>query len=193
MEYEYESTVQDMSFSSVDTQSNLLSEISIVNYGERLESVDFEAEDFETGDFEAELETEILEEALFFDKFKNSEDLEIEDLEKPEFPNEAYKDLMLLVTNHKLNNKAGNAVINFFNKHSNLPKSPLPKNIKKGREFMNKMNYPNLTFNKICITHYNGKEYFLHYQNLIHCIKNILEVPGITEDFALSYENYEVQ
>lgn len=188
MEYEYESTVQDMSFSSVDTQSNLLSEISIVNYGERLESVDFEAEDFE-----AELETEIFEETLFFDKFKNSEDLEIEDLEKPEFPNEAYKDLMLLVTNHKLNNKAGNAVINFFNKHSALQKSPLPKNIKKEREFMNKMNYPNLTFNKICITHYNGKEYFLHYQNLIHCIKNILEVPGITEDFALSYENYEVQ
>jgi len=178
---EYESTVQDMSFSSVDTQSNLLSEISIVDYGERLESVDFEAE----------LETEIFEEILFFDKFKN--DLEIEDLKKPEFPNEAYKDLMLLVTDHKLNNKAGNAVIRFFNKHSTLLKSPLPKNIKNEREFMNKMNYPNLTFNKICITYYNGKEYFLHYQNLIHCIKNILEVPGITEDFALFYENYEVQ
>jgi len=170
-----------MSFSSVDTQSNLLSEISIVDYGERLESVDFEAE----------LKTEIFEEILFFDKFKN--DLEIEDLKKPEFPNEAYKDLMLLVTDHKLNNKAGNAVIRFFNKHSTLLKSPLPKNIKNEREFMNKMNYPNLTFNKICITYYNGKEYFLHYQNLIHCIKNILEVPGITEDFALSYENYEVQ
>src|SRR6266480_3255375 len=178
---EYESTVQDMSFSSVDTQSNLLSEISIVDYEERLESVDFEAE----------LETEIFEEILFFDKFKN--DLEIEDLKKPEFPNEAYKDLMLLVTDHKLNNKAGNAVIRFFNKHSTLLKSPLPKNIKNEREFMNKMNYPNLTFNKICITYYNGKEYFLHYQNLIHCIKNILEVPGITEDFALSYENYEVR
>jgi hypothetical protein len=183
MEYEYESTVQDMSFSSVDTQSNLLSEISIVNYGERLESEHFEAEDFE-----AELESEIFEETLFFDELKNSEDLEIEDLEKPEFPNEAYKDLMLLVTNHKLNNKAGNAVIHFFNKHSTLLKSPLPKNIKKGREFMNQMNYPNLTFNKICITYYNGKEYFLHYQNLIRCIKNILDVPGITEDFALSYE-----
>ena len=179
-----EEEVQDMSFSSVDTQSNLLSEISIVDYGERLESVDFEAE----------LETDIFEETLFFDKFKNSEDLEIEeDLEKPEFPNEAYKDLMLLVTNHKINNRAGNAIIQFFNKHCALPKSPLPKNIQKGREFMNKMNYPNLTFNKICIKYYSGKEYFLHYQNLINCIKNILEVPGITEGFALSYENSEVQ
>src|SRR5205809_7409159 len=137
---EYESTVQDMSFSSVDKQSNLLSEISIVDYGERLESVDFEGE-LETEIFE-ELETEIFEEILFFDKFKN--DLEIEDLKKPKFPNEAYKDLMLLVTDHKLNNKAGNAVIRFFNKHSTLLKSPLPKNIKNRREFMNKMNYPNL-------------------------------------------------
>src|SRR5436305_15171106 len=128
-----------MSFSSVDTQSNLLSVISIVDYGERLESVDFEAE----------LETEIFEEILFFDKFKFKNDLEIEDLKKPEFPNEAYEDLMLLVTDHKLNNKAGNAVIRFFNKHSTLLKSPLPKNIKNEREFMNKMNNPNLTFNKI--------------------------------------------
>jgi hypothetical protein len=182
---EYASTVQDMSFSSVETemQSNLLSEISIVDYRERfLESVNFEAE----------LETENFEETEFFDESKDFEDLEIEN-PKSEFPNEAYKDLMLLVTNHKLNNKAGNAIIRFFNKHSALLKSPLPKNIEKGREFMNKMNYPNLTFNKICITYYNGKEYFLHYQNLIHCIKNILEVPGITENFALSYENYEVQ
>ena len=65
------------------------------------------------------------------------EELEPEDiLEKPEthteFPNEAYADLMVLVTQHKLNNKAGNAVIKFFNKHSNLITSPLPKNIKKG-------------------------------------------------------------
>jgi hypothetical protein len=180
---EYESTVQDMSFSSVDTQSNLLSEISIVDYGEGLGSVNFEDE----------LETEIFEETSeIFEDLEIEEELETP--ENPEFPNEAYKDLMLLVTNHKLNNKAGNAVIRFFNKHSTLLKSPLPKNIKKGREFMNKMNYPNLTFNKICITYYNGKEYFLHYQNLINCIKNILEVPGmITEDFALSYKNYKVQ
>ncbi|CAB4394988.1 unnamed protein product [Rhizophagus irregularis] len=49
-----------------------------------------------------------------------------------EFPNEAYKDLMILVTKHKLNNKASNAIINFFNKHSTLSNSPLPKNIEKG-------------------------------------------------------------
>ena len=53
--------------------------------------------------------------------------------ESDEFPNDAYKDLMMLVTKHKLNNKAGNAIIQFFNKHSALSKSPLPKILKKNR------------------------------------------------------------
>lgn len=178
MEYESEgqNTAQNMSFSSIEsTQSNLLSEISITSYGERLESEDSEVEEFEI--FEGP------------ENFENFEELENT---KSEFPNEAYKDLMLLMTKHKLTNGAGNAIIRFFNKHSNLPKSPLPKNIEKGREFMNKMNFPNLAFNKICITRHNGKEYLLYYQNLIHCIKHILAVPEITKDFALSFDNYEV-
>ena len=97
----------------------------------------------------------------------------------------------MLVTKHKLNNKAGNAIIQFFNKHSALSKLPLPKNIEKGQIFMNKMKFSNLSFNKVCITYYNSKEYFLHYQNLIQYIKNILAIPDITQNFALSFKNYE--
>jgi hypothetical protein len=109
-----------------------------------------------------------------------------------EFPNDAYKDLMILVTKHKLNNKAGNDIIRFFNKNSNLTKSPLPKNIEKGREFMDNMKISNLEFSKVLITNHGGKNYYLYYQDLIQCVKNILSVPNITQDFALSYENYEV-
>lgn len=58
---------------------------------------------------------------------------------------------------------------------------------------MNKMKFPNLEFSKISIASHNGKEYFLHYQDLINCIKNILAVPDIMKDFALSYENFEVK
>jgi hypothetical protein len=180
MEYEgYESEAldmaQDISFSSVEsTKSNILSEISVARYGEELDSEN--SEEFRS-------EPEIFEESEIFEEFESP---------KQEFPNEAYRDLMLLVTDHKLSNKAGNAIIRFFNKYSALPKSPLPKNIERGREFMNKMNFPNLTFNKIRIALHNGKEYFLHYQNLINCIKNILAVPNITQNFALSSENYLV-
>ena len=172
MEYEpFQEAAQDTSFSSMEsTYSNLLSKISIMSYEENIELEESEESE----------ESEIFEEAK-----------EPEPEALTEFPNDAYKDLMVLVTKHKLNNKAGNAIIQFFNKHSALSKSPLPKNIEKGRTFMNKMKFPNLSFNKICITYHNGKEYFLHYQSLIQCIENILAVPDITQNFALSFENYE--
>ena len=43
------------------------------------------------------------------------------------YPNEAYKDFMILVTKHRLSNVTGNAIIRFFNKHTNLNKSLLSK------------------------------------------------------------------
>lgn len=109
-----------------------------------------------------------------------------------EFPNDAYRDLMLLVTNHKLSNRTGNDIIQFFNKHSNLVKSPLPSSIENGRKFMDNMEF-SLNFDKVLITHHDGKDYFLYYQNLINCVKNIISVPDITKDFALSFKNYEVK
>ena len=162
-----------MSFDSIESmqsiessQSNLISEISAMSLEDNFEDILESSEDPE-----------------IFEGFENPES---------EFPNEAYKDLMLLVTKHKLNNRAGNDIIRFFNKHSNLTKSPLPKNIEKGREFMNNMKFSNLEFCKVFITNHGGKDYYIYYQNLIKCIKNILSVPDITQDFALSYENYEV-
>ena len=172
---EYEQLAQDISFSSMESaHSNILSEISIMSYEEDLKA----AEESEKSD-ESERSSEFEGESEIFEE------------SNADFPNDAYKDLMVLVTKHKLNNKAGNAIIKFFNKHSALSKSPLPKNIEKGRTFMNNMKFPNLTFNKICIAHYNSKQYFLHYQDLIQCVKNILAIPDITQNFVLSYENYK--
>ena len=161
--------VQDMSFDSIEsTRSELISEMSTMSFADILES-------------------DILE----------SDTLELDTLESEpantEFPNEAYKDLMLLVTNYKLSNKAGNEIIQFFNKHSNLAKSPLPKNIEKGREFMNNMKISSLEFDKVFMTTHNDKDYFLYCQNLMNCVKNIIAIPDITKDFALSFENYKVK
>jgi hypothetical protein len=57
---------------------------------------------------------------------------------------------------------------------------------------MNNMKSSNLEFCKVLIENHGGKDYYLYYQNLIECIKNILSIPNITQDFALSYENYKV-
>jgi hypothetical protein len=116
----------------------------------------------------------------------------LEDEANTDYPNEAYGDLMALVTKHKLNNAAGNAIIKFFNKHANLVTSPLPKSIKQGRDYMDNMNLPTLTFTKTCVINYNCKEYYLHHRPLINCIKNILSIFDISQNFALNFEMLEV-
>jgi hypothetical protein len=181
---------QESSFNSnqsfESTESNLVSEISMRSYEE---VINMEESDNSQESNNILVESDYVEES---DNVDNVDNIKKSD-NANEFPNEAYADLMTLVTDYKLSNKAGNAIIKFFNKHSNVPQSPLPINIEKGRKFMNNMKFPNLTFKKICIVSHNHKEYFLHYQDLIHCIKNILAIPDITQDFALSFENYEVK
>src|SRR6185369_11120255 len=42
------------------------------------------------------------------------------------FPNEAYANFIKFIIKNNLNNTAGNDIIKFFNKYSNLSVSPLP-------------------------------------------------------------------
>jgi hypothetical protein len=108
------------------------------------------------------------------------------------YPNEAYGDLMSLVTKQKLSNVMGNAIIKFFNKHANLDKSPLPRSIEQGRKYMDNMNLPSLKYTKTCVMKYNDNEYYLYYQSLINCIKNILSISDVSQNFALAFEKVEV-
>ncbi|RHZ67642.1 hypothetical protein Glove_300g111 [Diversispora epigaea] len=132
---------------------------------------------------------------FFEERFRSIEESEIEEpeIEEPEieineFPNEAYADLMTLVTKHNLNNKASNAIIKFFNKHSNVSVSPLPKNIVVGRRYMDKMN-SRLSYHKHSILSHNNVEYFIHYCPIVNCIENLLSNPEITKHFAYDYED----
>ncbi|RHZ58591.1 hypothetical protein Glove_372g139 [Diversispora epigaea] len=111
---------------------------------------------------------------------EESEEPEVESIR--EFPNETYADLMTLVIENNLSNKAGNAIIKFFNKHSDLPQlSPLPKNIETGRKTP--------LYNSGCI--HNGQEYFIHYRPIKNCIENLLSNPEILKHFMFKYENSE--
>src|SRR3954470_1202602 len=132
----------------------------------------------------------------------NEEESENSDLELNEekfkseintkYPNEAYGDLMSLVTKQKLSNVTGNAIIKFFNKHANLDKSPLPRSIEQGRKYMDNMNLPSLKFTKTCLMKYNDNEYYLYHQSLINCIQNILSISDVSQNFALAFEKVEV-
>jgi hypothetical protein len=118
------------------------------------------------------------------------EEPEVEDIR--EFPNEAYADLMKLVVENNLTNNVGNAIIKFFNKHSNLSRSPLPKNIVTGRKFMDKMNISHLSHYKHKILVHNNHEYFIHYRPIINCIQNLLSNLEISQYLVYNYEDLKV-
>ncbi|KAF0489511.1 zn-finger domain-containing protein [Gigaspora margarita] len=71
--------------------------------------------------------------------------------------------------------------------HSNYFKSPLPKNIKQGKLFINNMK-SNLLYKKTKVLDYDNTEYFLYHMPLMSCIQNILEIFDISQTFALEYE-----
>ena len=126
----------------------------------------------------------------FEDILENSDLNEESEIEvNTKYPNEAYADLMTLVTKYKLNNATGNAIIKFFNKHANLSTSPLPISIEKGRKYMDNMNIPSLTYDKTCIIKYNNKDYYLHHRSLINCVKHILSISDILEHFTQKFES----
>lgn len=187
-EDEEHSEVNEVNTQSIDNEERIEVECEVDSNTEAQGDISFNS-------IETEMSTMSLD-SLESDTSESEDTLELEldTLGLENFPNDAYKDLMILITKNKLSNKAGDDIIKFFNKHSNLATSPLPKNIKKGHEFMDNMKISSaLEFNKIVITRYNDKDYFLYYQNLINCVKNILAVPDITKDFALSFESYKVE
>ena len=57
---------------------------------------------------------------------------------------------------------------------------------------MDSMNLPTLQCQKSHIITYNGKDYYLHHRSLINCIKNILSIPNLSQNFALNFEKFEV-
>ena len=114
------------------------------------------------------------------------------EVEIKEFPNEAYADLITLVTKHNLSNKAGNSIIKFFNRHSDLSRSSLPKNIETGQKFMDKMNISQLSYSKHCILVHNNREYFINYRPIKNCIDILLSNPEILQHFIFKYENKKV-
>src|SRR6185436_3394931 len=100
--------------------------------------------------------------------------------------------ILALVTNYNLSNEVTNAVIHFFNEHSNLPLSPLLKNVQKGYKLMEKMKILTLTSKKHKILTHNNIDYYLFYHPVLNCIKNILSIFDILQNFTLRFENFKV-
>ncbi|RHZ80447.1 hypothetical protein Glove_136g43 [Diversispora epigaea] len=184
---EYDSDISLISQSNIIQDSEMFEEI--LNF-EEPENPELIEEVLQSQSNEELRNSEFFEERFRSIKKSEIEEPEIEEpeIEINEFSNEAYVDLMTLVTKHNLNNKAGNTIIKFFNKHSNVSVSSLPKNIVVGRRYIDKMN-SRLSHHKHSILSHNNVEYFIHYCLIVNCIENLLSNPEITKHFAYDYED----
>jgi len=63
-----------------------------------------------------------------------------------EWPNDAYREFMELVIEGNISNKIRDKIIKFFNKYSNLEKSPLPTSSKIGKDYLNQINSLSINF-----------------------------------------------
>ena len=114
-----------------------------------------------------------------------------EDLQHPqvvEWPNDAYREFMEITTKFQLSNSAGDAVIRFFNKFSNLDASPLPSSTKVGRELLDNANIQHMMFKEVSITTFQNIEYILHYRPVIQAVKSLLVINSINQSLVLDYK-----
>ena len=87
-----------------------------------------------------------------------------------EWPNDAYRDFMELIIKGNISNKIGDKIIKFFNKYSNLEKSPLPKSTKNGKDYLNQINSPSVKFKERVVASYSGIDFTLYYQPIFRTI-----------------------
>ena len=153
-------------------------------------------EEITMDDFEESSEESLLEDTKDIDF--DSEDLQgatlddalqnIEEKNKPEhlaqWPNEAYRDFMELVIDGNISNKIGDKMIKFFNKHSNLEKSPLPKSTKSGKDHLNQIESPSIKFKEKVVATYSGVDFTFYYHPIFRAIQILLQRSGITDNFV---------
>jgi hypothetical protein len=114
------------------------------------------------------------------------------DMEQPpivQWPNEAYYEFMEIVHKHQLSNSAGDAIINFFNKFSNLDTSPLPLSTRIGKELLDNSTIPYMKFKEVLIVMFQNVEYSFYYRSLIKTIKSLIMIDSINQSLVLDYND----
>ena len=91
------------------------------------------------------------------------------------WPSDAYRDFMELIVEGNISNKIGDKIIKFFNKHSNLEKSPLPSSTKNGKNYLNQINSPSVDFKEKIVATYNKINFTIPYYPIFCAIQVLLQ------------------
>ena len=144
---------------------------------EEMEMDNFEMDNFEDRD------SEDLQGASFDDALDG-----IEGKNRSEYiagwPNVVYRDFVELVVEGNISNKIGDKIIKFFNKYSNLEKSPLPSSTKNGKDYLNQINSPSLDFKEKTVATYSEVDIKLYYRPIFRAIQALLQRPEVADNFV---------
>jgi hypothetical protein len=100
------------------------------------------------------------------------------------WPNEAYREFMELIVEGNISNNIGDKMIKFFNKHSNLEKSPLLSSTKNGKDYLNQINSPSVDFKEKVVATYNEVNFTLYYRPIFRAIQTLLQRPEVANNFV---------
>src|ERR1044072_1899884 len=89
-------------------------------------------------------------------------------LPNTEWPNEIYREFMEIIMEFRLSNSCSDRIIKLVNKSRNSKNGDLlPKNTKKGNEFLDASDFPYMKFKKAPITKFHNIDYNFYYQPII--------------------------
>ena len=82
---------------------------------------------------------------------------------------------MKLIIENNISNKAGDKIIKFFNKYSNLESSPLPKSTRSGKDYLNQINSLSVDFKEKVVATYEKVDFKLYYHPIFYVIQTLLQ------------------
>jgi len=115
-------------------------------------------------------------------------------INKPEFPSEEFGEFMELITKWNLSDACSNDLLKFSRK-IRRDGMILPTSVKQGRQSLDQLNVPHISFKKDPIMVYDGETYYLYYRRIFDALKELLSNPNILQhcNFEFKQLYYEGQ
>ena len=105
----------------------------------------------------------------------------------PEFPSEEFGDFMELLTKWNLSDACGSDILKFSRKISRDDIS-LPTSVKQGRQLLDQINVPHISFKKVPIMIYKEDTYYLNYRPIFDTIKELLSNHDILDHYTFEFK-----
>jgi hypothetical protein len=105
---------------------------------------------------------------------------------KPEFPSEEFGDFMELLTKWNLSDACGSDILKFSKKICRDDVN-LPTSVKQGRQLLDQIVVPHISFKKSPIMTYKEETYYLHYRPIFDAIKELLSNKEIFDNCTFKY------